>query len=64
MGFLTIPNVKIEGIVTCVPSPAQLVVDCECLTLEEAEKLIASTGIVERRIASSTICTSDLCFGV
>ncbi|GHN00236.1 3-oxoacyl-ACP synthase [Cytophagales bacterium WSM2-2] len=62
MAFLTIPNIRIEGIVSCVPRSRQLVRDCNCLTSEEADKLIATTGIVERRIADSSICTSDLCF--
>jgi 3-oxoacyl-[acyl-carrier-protein] synthase-3 len=47
--------------VSCVPKQVQKVEDCECLTKEEAAKLIETTGISERRIASKEICTSDLC---
>jgi 3-oxoacyl-[acyl-carrier-protein] synthase III len=61
MAFFTIPNVQIDGIVSCVPKTVQLVKDCECLSEEEAVKLSASTGIYERRIADQTECTSDLC---
>lgn len=62
MAFLSIPNVKITGIVTCVPKKIHLVKDCAGLTSDEAEKLSIATGIRERRIADETICTSDLCF--
>jgi 3-oxoacyl-[acyl-carrier-protein] synthase-3 len=60
MAFLNIPNVKIQGIASCVPKTKQLVDDCRCLTKEDAAKLSATTGIKERRIAGE-LCTSDLC---
>lgn len=61
MAFLTIPNVSIEGIVSCIPRQRHLVSECKCLTPEEASKLTATTGIAERRIAEVATCSSDLC---
>ncbi|GAB3902969.1 ketoacyl-ACP synthase III [Mucilaginibacter boryungensis] len=61
MAFLTFQNVKLDGIASSVPKSKQKVEDCQCLTKTEAEKLSITTGIWERRLANTDICTSDLC---
>ncbi len=61
MSFQNIPNVKVVGISSCVPKDIRLVSEESCLTNEEASKLSESTGIFERRIVGSDLCTSDLC---
>ncbi len=62
MAFLEVKNVKIAGISTCVPKNVKKNADLTFLNEEESKRLIASTGIEERRIVGdSGICTSDLC---
>ena len=62
MPSISINNVTINGISTCVPSSIELVSSCECLSLEEAALISKTTGIYERRIAGPSICSSDMCF--
>jgi len=63
MSFLTIDKVKIVGLAACVPPNVE-----ENLTLpifanqEEAEKVIASTGIERRRVVKPGTTASDLSF--
>ncbi len=64
MSFLTIPNVKITGIASCVPQER---IDNKLSHLfassDDADRFIETTGIEYRRIVGNTgICTSDLCF--
>lgn len=62
MAFLKIPNVVIKGISACVPPKVEENKDIPFYTPEEAEQIIAATGIERRHIASSDICVSDLCY--
>ncbi len=61
MAFLTIPNISISGIASCVPKSKQLVTDTGCFSIEDAGKFSDATGVKERRIANDDTCTSDLC---
>lgn len=63
MAFQKIENIRISGISACVPKTiASNVNSSVFLSGEDAEKFILATGIKERRIASSDICSSDLCY--
>ncbi len=63
MAFQRIDNVRIAGISACVPGRIESNRDSPVfLTRNDAEKFILTTGIKERRVASSEICSSDLCY--
>lgn len=61
MAFLSIPNVSIKGISSCVPPKVEENRDIPFYTPEEAEKVIATTGVERKHIADKTITASDLC---
>ena len=61
MAFLKIPNVVIRGISACVPPKVEENKDIPFYTPEEAEKVIASTGVERKHIVSDGITASDLC---
>lgn len=63
MSFLSIPNVVISGIASCVP---QEIIENKDSSIfenhEEAQRFIDVTGIERRHVVgTSKICTSDLC---
>lgn len=61
MAFLSFPNVIIRGVAACVP---RFVEDNRITTLipdDERGKLVKTTGIIQKRIASKDCCSSDLC---
>lgn len=63
MAFQRIENVRIAGVSACVPGKIESNRDSPVfLSGEDSEKFILTTGIKERRIASSGICSSDLCY--
>lgn len=63
MAFLKIENVSIKGLSACVPSSVEENRDLPFFsTPEEAEKVIAATGIERRHVCPDGITTSDLCF--
>jgi len=63
MAYQEIENVRISGISACVPKTVASNINSPVfLNSEDAEKFISSTGIKERRIASTDICSSDLCY--
>jgi len=63
MAFQKIENVKISGISACVPKTIESNKNSPIfLNKEDAEKFISTTGIKERRVASSEVCSSDLCY--
>ena len=62
MAFLTVPNVAIKGISACVPPNVEENRDIPFYTLEEAAKVIETTGIERRHVVSDGITSSDLCF--
>ena len=61
MAFLSVKNVRIAGVSAAVPSRVEEVRSLTNLfTPEEAEKFIASTGVVSRHV-SQKLLSSDLC---
>lgn len=61
MAFLTAKNVRIAGVSAAVPSRTEAVRSLTNLfSAEEAEKFIASTGVVSRHV-SDKLLNSDLC---
>ena len=61
MAVLSIPHVKIKGISACVPPKVEGNKDIPFYTPEEAEKVIATTGIERRHVVNDGITASDLC---
>lgn len=63
MAFQTIPDVKISGIAACVPKNIEKNRDSSLFSsLEDADKFIKTTGIVEKRVAAESNTSSDLCY--
>lgn len=62
MAHQIIRNVEIIGITTCVPAKVEENASLSIFKAGEAEKVIASTGIERRRIASADVTTGDLCY--
>ncbi len=63
MAFLSIPSVEVRGIAACVPKNVERNIESILIPdVHEREKLIASTGVVERRVSPEGCCSSDLCF--
>ena len=61
MSALTTRNVRIVGMAACVPSRVEENVDLPIFaSREEAEKVIASTGIARRRVCDDGVTASDL----
>jgi 3-oxoacyl-[acyl-carrier-protein] synthase-3 len=63
MAFIEVDNVKISGIISCVPENVINNIDVKLFkNKEDAEKFISVTGIEQKRHVSNSTCTSDLCF--
>ncbi len=62
MGFLAVKNTAIRAIYTSVPKQKVFTKDYEWVTIAERDLFAKTTGIIERRVASSTTTCSDLCF--
>lgn len=63
MAFLHFKNVGIRAVAACVPSDILTINSLtDLFTEKEAETFISGTGVQEKRIASSGVCTSDLCY--
>ncbi len=62
MAIFSVNNIRIAGITAAVPSAKASNRSCPLISAEEAELLIRTTGIEERRIAGKDLCASDLCF--
>ena len=61
MAFLSLQNVRLAGVATAVPATVEENKSLSDLfSSDEAEKFIASTGVV-RRYVSRTLLSSDLC---
>lgn len=61
MAFLSIPNCRIKGISACVPAKVEENRDIPFYTVEEAEKVIDTTGVERKHIVSDGVTASDLC---
>lgn len=61
MAYLSIPNVKIEGVAAAVPKEKKNTLTLECFAPGEAEKVIGVTGVHESRIAPVGKVCSDYC---
>jgi 3-oxoacyl-[acyl-carrier-protein] synthase-3 len=61
VAFLTIENVSIRAIASCVPKHIERNSEYEHISKEERELFIKTTGIKERRVASPDVTCSDLC---
>lgn len=62
MAFLSISNVAIKGMSACVPSCIEENKDVPLYTLEEAEKVIETTGVERKHIVTDSQTACDLCF--
>lgn len=64
MGLLQYENVKIAGISVCVPEQVveNIAFGQTFFGTEELQKTIESTGVINRHVAPSGLCTSDLCY--
>ncbi|MBD1363986.1 ketoacyl-ACP synthase III [Mucilaginibacter sp. ZT4R22] len=62
MAFLHIKNVSIKGLSACVPATVEENTALTNIATADMEKLIKTTGIERRHIATPATCTSDLCF--
>jgi 3-oxoacyl-[acyl-carrier-protein] synthase-3 len=63
MAFQTIPNVKISGIAACVPKNIEKNIDSSLFSnIDDANKFIKSTGIIEKRAVPDALTSSDLCY--
>jgi 3-oxoacyl-[acyl-carrier-protein] synthase III len=61
LSYLTINNIALERIVSCVPSTIVHTKSYDYITPAEQELFIKTTGIEQRRVAGTETC-SDLCF--
>ncbi|MGZ4048539.1 MAG: ketoacyl-ACP synthase III [Bacteroidia bacterium] len=62
MAYLSTSNSNILAICSCVPKGIERTTDYDLITPEEQELFIKTTGIKERRVASSNTTCSDLCY--
>ena len=61
MAFLTVKNVSIRGVASCVPPKVEENLDLPIYKPGEAEEVIKATGIERRHVVSDGITASDLC---
>ena len=62
MACFSIKGVRVRGISACVPQNTKSNYDLKILDPEDIKRFIASTGVIQRRIANEHITTSDLCY--
>lgn len=61
MAFLTVKNISIRGVASCVPPKVEENLHLSIYKPGEAEEVIKSTGIERRHVVSDGIVASDLC---
>ncbi len=61
MASFSIENISIKGIAAAVPAGVVYNRDNTSISQEDMEKFIQATGVEQRRVAPTDICTSDLC---
>jgi len=59
--FCKINNINFSGLSVCVPKTIERTLDYDWISESERFNFIKNTGIEERRVASCTTTTSDLC---
>lgn len=62
MAFLSYPNVVVRGVSACVPKNVEDTRTYPMIPDSERDKLVASTGILQKRVAPEGMTSSDLCF--
>lgn len=62
MAILSIENVKLSGLTVCVPKNIKENKDYTPIPEDRRERFIETVGIERRRVVSSGVCTSDLCY--
>lgn len=62
MAFISLQNISLKGISAVVPLKIESNLNFDMISLEERQKVISTTGILERRVANEYTCTSDLCY--
>jgi 3-oxoacyl-[acyl-carrier-protein] synthase-3 len=63
MAIISLNGVTLSGLVACVPKDIERNFENKLFkSIEDANKFIETTGVIERRIAKPEICTSDLAF--
>lgn len=61
MAIVSVENIRITGLSACVPLKEYNNHDYELLTDQEKNAVIATTGVVTRRVAGKDVTTSDMC---
>lgn len=59
--YNSIKHISIKGLSVCVPSHIAKTMDYDWIKQEERASFIKNTGIEEKRVASKTTATSDMC---
>ena len=59
--FSTIKNISLKGLAACVPKGIAKTIDYNWISEDEQKAFIKNIGIEERRVASDTTTTADLC---
>lgn len=62
MAFFSLNNLQITGISACVPKNTEYNLEYKLLSEEDRIKLIKTTGIEYRHVATKEQCASDLCY--
>ena len=63
MARTIVRGAAVRGIATAVPAARfHNVTDTTAFSKDEVRKIVAMAGVVERRIAGPTLCSSDLCY--
>lgn len=61
MSFISVNNVKINGISACVPKEVEEVSSYSLFSISDALNFSKNTGVERRRKAPFNVCSSDLC---
>lgn len=61
MALFSIPNIRMAGVSSAVPSIVSDNLELSLLSREERDAFVKSVGIRRRRIAPPSVCASDLC---
>lgn len=59
--YNSINHISIKGLSVCVPKQVAKTMDYDWITEEERISFIKNTGVEEKRVASKTTATSDMC---